>query len=178
MKIIAQHLKFLTVRPATEADQAFIKQLYASTRDDLRLFPGSPALIASLIDMQETLQAGGYRSQFPDAQHGLLEHGNSPVGRVIVNVGGAEVRLVHIALLPAAQRRGFGRAVVLALQHGARARNLPLALRVDKDNINAKRLYLALGFQVCASDDIADQMLWSGDLQGNLHVTCQPDPQA
>jgi ribosomal protein S18 acetylase RimI-like enzyme len=154
------HLAHLTVRASTSDDQAFLQQLYASTRDDLRHFPGGPALVASLITMQQNLQTAGYSQQFPDATHLIVAHQGAPVGRIITHVSHTAMRLVDIALLPAARKRGFGRAILQALQHSASAQNLPLSLRVNTNNPHAKRLYLAQGFQVCASDALADQMIW------------------
>ena len=165
MQLVAQYLKHLGMRPATDDDQAFIEQLYASTRDDLRLFSGNPALVANLIAMQQNLQAAGYRSQFPHALHAILEHRGAPVGRIIVDFAAAEVRLVDIAFLPEARGQGFGRAILHALQQSAHARHLPLALRVHSGNVQARGLYLALGFQVCANDGLAEQMIWRNDAE-------------
>ncbi len=160
MHKLAQHLQDLDLRAITDDDQGFLQALYASTRDDLRRFPGTPAMIANLINSQQHLQTVGYSSQFPDAHYWILEHIGKAVGRVIVNVTADEIRLVNFSLLPEARRRGFGRAILLALQQRAIANNLPLALRVNSDNPVAKRLYLALGFEVCASDQLACQMIW------------------
>jgi ribosomal protein S18 acetylase RimI-like enzyme len=166
MHTLAQHLEHqehrahLTLRAAAASDQAFLQQLYASTRDDLRLIPADPGMIAKLIDMQQHLQTVGYRNQFPDATHQIVLHHNAAVGRVVVNVGSAEIRLVDFALLPAARKRGFGRAILHALQQMAAAKSLPLTLRVSTDNPHAKRLYLATGFLVQSGDALAEQLVW------------------
>ncbi len=166
MHTLAQHLQHLELRAISEQDQAFLQILYATTRDDLRQLPGS----AALINMQYDLQTRGFRQQFPDAMHAILERQGVAVGRIIVNFAATEIRLVDISFLPQARRQGFGRAVLQALQHSAKVRNLPLALRVSRGNPHAKRLYLALGFQVCADDSVAEQMIWRQNTEARAEV--------
>lgn len=160
MHTFKQYLQPLDARAVGGEDQAFLQQLYASTRDDLRQFPGNPAMIASLIAMQQNMQAIGYRNCYPDALHLILEFEGSAIGRVMVDFAAAEIRLVDISLLPQARNQGFGRSILHALQQSAGTKNLPLALTVNKNNPHARRLYLALGFQVCQDEELAEQMVW------------------
>lgn len=57
----------LLLRAIGADDQAFLSELYASTRDDLAAMAAEPAFLAQLIGMQQRMQSQGYRSAFPDA---------------------------------------------------------------------------------------------------------------
>lgn len=162
MHLLAQPLDNLTIRGADSADQEFLKRLYASTRDDLRQMAADPAFIDSLIAMQQNMQLVGYRNMYPDAEYLVLEHDGEAVGRIVVNTGPDEMRLVDISLLPQARGKGFGTAVIRVLQQSSADKKLPLVLSVYRSNPQARRLYVALGFQPASGNEMAEQMIWNG----------------
>ena len=47
--------------------------------------------------------------------------------------------------MPEHQKKGIGSTVIQLLLREGRARHLPVTLEVEKDNPQAKRLYLRLG---------------------------------
>jgi ribosomal protein S18 acetylase RimI-like enzyme len=166
MPTLADHLRQMKARAPDSADDDFLARLYGSTRDDLRALATDPALVASLIAMQQRLQAAGYRNAYPGAEYLVLHDGATPVARIVVDVGPAEIRLVDIAVLPAARRRGFGSQVVRALQRCASDHKLALALSVHHNNPDARRWYLALGFQPGSRNAVAEQLIWKPDEVG------------
>jgi GNAT superfamily N-acetyltransferase len=155
------HLHAFDARPPTPADAPFLARLYASTRQDL-LGTGraDPTLAASLISMQQRLQAADYRERYPDAIYLILHVLGAPVARIVVDHGALAVRLVDIALLPPARGRGTGSAVLRALQQWAAAHGLPLTLSVHRNNPQARRLYLGLGFAIEHAGEHADALRW------------------
>ncbi|NHZ83100.1 GNAT family N-acetyltransferase [Massilia sp. CCM 8695] len=161
MSALAAHLRAFAARAPVEADAPFLARLYASTRQDL-LGTGSadPALAASLIAMQQRLQAADYRARFPDAEYLVLHQAGEPVARIVVDHGRAALRLVDIVLLPRARGRGTGRALLGALQRFAADHDLPLTLSVHHANPRARRLYLGLGFRIERADTHADALRW------------------
>lgn len=155
----------LSLRSPDAADQAFLDLLYASTRDDLQQAGLDPAMLATLLTMQQSVHEQGQRMRFPHARHVLLEAGGATIGRVVIDSDAQRgMRVIDIALLPQARRRGHGRAVLQALQRQAAALGLPVRLRVAGTNVRAMRLYLALGFtrdmEGHAGDEAADEMVW------------------
>ncbi len=71
-----------------------------------------------------------------------------------------DVPEIGLAVTPAAQGRGVGRALLTALIDLARAQELPgLSLSVEDGNDGARRLYDALGFAVVGRSGNADTML-------------------
>lgn len=153
--------EYLTLRPAQAADDAFLKALYASTRDDLRAAAPTPAMLELLMDMQWRAQSGGYRQSFPAADSLVVEATGTPAGRLLLDRSLVPWRIVDIALLPQARGQGHGTAVLQALQKNAAAAGMALALRVRLDNPGARRLYAGLGFVVDGGDGMSEQMVWN-----------------
>lgn len=151
----------LTTRPVQSADEAFLRRLYASTRDDLRLLVVlEPASVDTLIGMQAQAQAAGYRTIYPHAHYLVVERDGAPVGRLVVDEGATCTRLVDISLLPEVQGQGLGTLLLRRLQAAAALGNVPLALSVARTNPRARQLYLACGFVVVAEDAVRTEMVW------------------
>jgi GNAT superfamily N-acetyltransferase len=148
-------------RAPHDGDVDFLARLYGSTRTDLQSATADPAFVASLIAMQQRFQAAGYRRDFPDASYLVLERQGAPCGRIVFDAGPAALRLVDIALLPENRGQGLGRHILRALQGCAARHGLPLALAVHHANPDARRLYVALGFQPCSHNDVSEQMIWT-----------------
>lgn len=151
----------LLLRAIGDADDAFLSELYASTRDDLAAMPAAPAFVAQLIAMQQQMQTQGYRSAFPEAGYAIVERGGQPIGRLVTDAGSDRLHLVDLAFVPHARARGHGSAVLRALQNAAAARGVPLTLSVLHANEGAARLYARLGFETVGSDQVQLRMRWS-----------------
>lgn len=150
----------LGLRDATASDQAFLDALYFSSREDLQQMPADPAFVAQLIKMQQRVQQVGIQDHYPDAKHLILQSEGQPVGRVVVDTGPSDIRLVDISILPQARRSGMATAVLRALQAGAAAQGLGMSLAVSKTNPAARSLYLGLGFEVASEDEVFEQLTW------------------
>lgn len=114
--------------------------------------------------MQQRLQAAGYRHDFPDASYLLLERDGAACGRIVVDAGPQALRLVDIALLPEVRGHGLGSHILRALQACAAQHGLPVTLSVHHSNPQARRLYLAHGFQAHATNAVSEQMMWNNPL--------------
>jgi ribosomal protein S18 acetylase RimI-like enzyme len=158
--MLTLELEHLQVRPAQAADDAFLKELYAATRDDLRAAAIDPAMFAVLVDMQWRAQGAGYRQAYPTADSLIVEAAGTPLGRLLVECSASPWRLVDIALLPRWCGQGHGAALLCALQARAKEAGAELALAVRRDNPRARRLYAALGFEADGGDALAEQMVW------------------
>ena len=150
----------LDIRPARDSDRPFIESLYHTTRGDLRLIDAEPDFIETLIEQQQRAQTVGYGDQFPNAMYFIIEKQSERVGRVVIDFGHNEIRIVDIALIPAARGRGYGTGILRALKHAAGSACAPLVLSVYKQNPAARRLYEQEGFRVEQGDQMVDQMVW------------------
>lgn len=151
----------LLLRSAASADRAFLETLYADTRrDELAVFNWTRDEENIFFKMQFEMQTRAYRMQFPDAVYFIVEENKIPVGRVIVEHGEREVRLVDISLLAEFRNRGIGTFLLEKLKGEAEADEKTLFLRVLKTNSAAKRFYERLGFEVVENADLHFAMRW------------------
>jgi len=152
----------LALREASAADQGFLEALYFSSREDLHQAVADAAMLKQLIALQQRTQEVGFRHGFPNAAHLILQQGGQSIGRVVVDTGPSDMRLVDIAIAPPARRNGAATAVLRALQAAAQSQGLPVSLAVSKSNHAARKLYLGLGFAVRTEDALFEQMTWLG----------------
>ncbi|MFL6207703.1 MAG: GNAT family N-acetyltransferase [Pyrinomonadaceae bacterium] len=149
----------ITLRPVGPADEEFLFQLYASTRaDELAPLGWSPAQQAVFLRLQFDAQRRDYQARFPAAGHQLILVAARPAGRIWVARTEAEIRLVDLALLPAAQGGGVGTQLLRSLIDEATQTQRPLRLSVLKNNRRAMHLYERLGFAVVGDTDTYFQM--------------------
>jgi ribosomal protein S18 acetylase RimI-like enzyme len=91
----------------------------------------------------------------------VVEDDGVPVGYAAVMSAADHDFLHELAVLPRAQSRGIGTAVVRSLQDDARRRGVPLRLSVHDDN-RARLLYERLGFVVTEVAGVHVKMEWRG----------------
>ena len=88
----------------------------------------------------------------------MVEADGVPVGRLRVVRTSEELFIAGIQVLPEHQGRGIGSRVVRSVIDEGRREGLPVRLDVGKDNPDAKRLYLRLGFSVIEDRDTIELM--------------------
>lgn len=150
----------LLMRETLDQDRVFVDALYVDSREDLRALGVDPALLGPLLQMQQRVQQAGFSANFPGAQHWLVQNGGKPIGRLVVDAGPRDVRVVDIAISSTARRMGAARAVLRALQTVAQAQQLGISLAASKTNPAAQALYRGLGFSVATHDEMFDQLVW------------------
>ncbi|MFO1312331.1 MAG: GNAT family N-acetyltransferase [Burkholderiales bacterium] len=137
----------LALRAVTDADQPFVADVYASTREEeMKLATAwNETQKREFLRGQFALQDRHYRLHYPNAEHAVIEQRGQAIGRLVVNVGGAEVRLMDVALLPASRARGVGTVILERLIAFADELRLPVTLHVEPFN-PARRMYARAGF--------------------------------
>lgn len=148
------------MRPAKPSDEPFLQVLYQSSRADLQWIDGEAELIDTVVANQYQVQQAGMGNQYPNAMHLIIEKTGAAIGAVTVDFGHNEVRLIYLALIPAARGRGYGKAVLLGVQRAAQQVASPVAVVVWRSNPQARRLYLQLGFQVEEAHPLAERLVW------------------
>jgi ribosomal protein S18 acetylase RimI-like enzyme len=142
------------------ADEAFLFQVYASTRlAELAALGWSEAQRETFIRMQFQARQQAYRQQFPSADSSIVLYHARPIGRLDLEERVDEVRGIDIALLPEYRNTGLGTAILQGLLAEAARRGKPFRLHVEKFN-RAQRLYRRLGFTTLADDGVYLFMEW------------------
>ena len=94
----------------------------------------------------------------PGSTSYVLELANERIGRLRIVRPGEQIYLAGLQILPPWQNQGIGTTVVVLVRAEAEAAGLPLRLDVERDNPDAKRLYLRLGFRVIEEQEDRDVM--------------------
>lgn len=150
----------LSIRRAETADETFLEAVYAdSRRDELAPFGWSREQEDAFFKMQFQMQSRAYQMQFPDADYHIVELDDEPVGRMIVQRGEKEIRLVDVSLLAEFRNRGIGTFLLERLKTEAGSDRV-LSLHVLKTNAQAKRLYERLGLVAVKESDLHFTMQW------------------
>jgi len=150
----------IALRPEQPADEGFLLDLYASTRQaELNLTNWDAATRSAFVRMQFTAMRQGYAGMFPGGQFSIVLFSGLAVGRIVVHRGDHEIRLVDMALTPEMRNRGIGASLVQTLQAEARQAGKPLSLHVLKGN-RVVRFYERLGFHYAGDFGIYHEMTW------------------
>lgn len=151
----------IALRPVTAADEALLRRIYASTREDELAATGwTRQRMAAFVHGQYLAQQRHFRQHFAGAHHLLMERDAQPIGRLCWQWRPDELRLIDIALLPSWRGQGLGRQVVSALQALAAAQGQVMGLHVEVGN-RAISLYQRLGFVVTGHDGLHHRMSWT-----------------
>ena len=149
-------LSNLSSRAATEGDNSFLMELFASTRpQEMAFFGANENQKRAFVSLQFSILPRSY----PTAEHSIILAGNVPIGRTIVDRQSDELRLVDIALLPDYRNGGIGAVLVQQLLDEGRERQLPVRLHVFKYG-DAVRFYERLGFKLIEDDGSYLKMEW------------------
>lgn len=155
----------LQVRPITSADLPLLAAIYASTRaEELRLTNWTPEQRTTFLQQQFAAQHQHYLTAYPAANFGLILLDTTPIGRLYLNRGTTEYRIIDIALLPPYRRQGWGRTLLRQIQAEAAQVKLPVTIHVERFN-PALRLYQRLGFQLREDKGVYLLLGWQANQQ-------------
>ncbi|MEQ6342806.1 MAG: GNAT family N-acetyltransferase [Gammaproteobacteria bacterium] len=158
----------VTLRPARSEDEAFLFEIYASTRqEDFASLPWDKQQRDIFLRLQFSAQQKSYESRYPRSGHSIVMLDQRPVGRIWVEKGDEEFRIIDIAFLPEHRSLGIGTLLLQQLLAEAGRAGKPLRLTVLKCNARAVMLYQRLGFSVLHDDGICISMT-SGEPSINL----------
>jgi ribosomal protein S18 acetylase RimI-like enzyme len=135
------------LRPAGDADRAFLVEVYASTRaHELAMVPWTDEQKAAFIAHQFAAQDVHYRTYYEGASLDVIEVDGESAGRLYVDRGPSDIRVIDIALAPAFRGRGIGSGLLRSLIAEAQETGRRVSIHVEMNN-PARRLYERLGFR-------------------------------
>jgi GNAT superfamily N-acetyltransferase len=151
----------ITFRPICPEDEDFLRELYASTRqDELAQVPWDEEQKRAFLSMQFTAQHQYYQDQFTAATFDIILLHDHPIGRIYIDRREDEIRLIDIAMLPERRNAGIGTALLKDLLAEAAQVGKPVCIHVEKFN-PAMRLYERLGFVPIDDQGVYLLMQWS-----------------
>jgi ribosomal protein S18 acetylase RimI-like enzyme len=151
------------LRRAKDEDVEFLRILYASTREEELAVTGwSEEQTREFCRMQFEAQSAHYREHYPAADYAVIECEGANVGRLYVNRGEREIRIMDLALLPEWRGKGIGTFLLHELQAEASSRVVPLSIHVERFN-PALRLYERLGFRAIEDRGVYFLLSWKSD---------------
>jgi len=151
----------ITMRPVAPGDQAFLLEVYKSSRgDDLRGLGWEEARIGEFLAMQYEAQQHFFESEYQGADDEIILLAGAPAGRLTVERREYEIRCIDIALLPPHRNHGAGTILLARLQDEARREKKPLRLQVIRFS-RAVNLFERAGFLRISETGTHFQMEWS-----------------
>ena len=147
----------LSLRDSTPDDNAFLLDVYASTRlDELAGTGWDDNQKRAFIQMQFLARERIY----PQVDSKIILVDGQPAGRMLVDRNETAVLLRDIALLPAYRNAGIGSRLIQDLMKEAAAAGKPVELHVLSTS-PAVRLYERLGFRRTSTEPAAYlEMKW------------------
>lgn len=151
----------ISFRPVTATDSELLYQIYAGTRtEELAPVPWTAAQKETFLRAQSHAQEVHYAKHYREATFDIILAGSTPCGRLYLNHGVNEIRIIDIALLPDFRGRGWGTALLRDVQHQASMADTCVTIHVEHLN-PARRLYDRLGFQVVTDKGMYQLMKWA-----------------
>jgi GNAT superfamily N-acetyltransferase len=139
-------------RPAGAADEAFLRELYATTRPDLAGWDDGAR--EAFVDLQLRAQRRDWQSAYPGSTDEVLLVDGRPVGRLWVAWLPAACVLVDMILRPEHRRAGLGTRVVTEILAEADRRGVPARLAVERTNAPSLAFCGRLGFVETGGDQV------------------------
>ena len=134
------------LRPVRETDREFLIAVYGSTREEeLRPLSWSEEQKAAFIAMQFEAQQKHWGEVYPEASRDVVIVSGEPAGRLYVNRGEKEIRIVDIAVLSPFRNKGVGEGLLRSIFEEGDASGRPVTIHVERHN-PAMSLYERLGF--------------------------------
>lgn len=165
----------ITVREEQPPDEAFLFELYASTRqEELDAAGWPPETRSGFLALQFRARQQGYHGAFSGAEFQIILVNGAPAGQIIIHRTREELRVVDLALLPPFRNAGVGASLLRKLFGEAAAAKKPVRLKVDRGS-RAERLYQRLGFARTGETELHFEMEWRAPAEPPARPSPLPD---
>lgn len=160
----------LQLRPIKSSDRPFLFEVFASTRPEIQTATHLPEEQRKALMLQQFRdQDLRFNSNFPHADYGIIEYGNTEIGRLYINRTKDDVHIIDISILPDYRGQGLGTKLIRAIIEEARLTKRQVHLQVEKSS-SALPLYRRLGFAVIAEKPKYLEMTWTISDQSKIVV--------
>jgi ribosomal protein S18 acetylase RimI-like enzyme len=150
----------ISLHLVTDFRDPFLLQLYGTTRElEMNLLPWPAEQKENFLTSQYESREIHYSRVFPKAQNFVICLEDKPIGRLYLDRGDLEIRIVDFALLPEYRGLGIGTNLVRELQREVMETGKVLTGSVDRMN-RAVNFWQRLGFQLDESTSMYLPMAW------------------
>lgn len=150
----------ITFRPAEPSDEAFLLEVYGSTRaEELRAVPWNETQREAFLKMQFAAQHQHYKQLYPEGDYLIILDRDRAVGRLYVARLKEQIRIIDITILPEERGRGLGTSIIGDLMAEAAQAKKPLRIYVESFNPSL-RLFERLGFSNVEENGFHLLMQW------------------
>ncbi|HLX94817.1 MAG TPA: GNAT family N-acetyltransferase [Verrucomicrobiae bacterium] len=150
----------IVLRPEAAADEIFLFEVYAGTRqEELDLTDWDAPTRAAFLDMQFKAMRQGYRTMFPTADFSIILRGPERIGRMIILRLDREIRVVDLALRPGFRNQKIGTFLMQRVCAEAARAGKTVTLSVLK-NTRPVGWYRRLGFATAGEAGFYEEMEW------------------
>ena len=137
------------LREATDDDEKFLEDLYATSRDfDMVHAPWTDLQKRVFLDSQGRLQREHYAKFFPRSQQHIILVDNEPAGRLYVDRTPNEIHLMDICLLPEYRGKSIGQALLDDLIAESQQTGIRIWCTVSLLNHGSQKFFKRNGFAV------------------------------
>ena len=151
----------VTFRPIRDEDQEFLYRVYAGTRgEEMAMAPWTAAEKEKFLRMQFAAQHAHYQEHCAGASFEIVILDGEPIGRLYLERGEDEHRIVDIALLTEWRGKGIGGRIMRDCLAEAAAAGKPVRIHVLNHN-RAMHLYNRLGFKKIGDTGVYALMEWT-----------------
>jgi len=157
---VAAAPKDVTLRLATADDDSFLLELYRANRfTELQRANWDAATLDAFLRSQFDTRQSQYDLRFPRAQNWIIQRGEQPVGRHLIQPGSTVWEFLDLGVLPSCQNQGIGSWVFETHLNEAISASARVRLCVRSES-PARRLYQRFRFLVVDSNGVYDEMLF------------------
>ncbi len=152
--------RFACLRPATDADEQFLFEVFCTTWEEEVAAMPNPALAQHFLRIQYIAQDRRFRTRFPGFERHIVMHEDKQAGRFYLHRTTTVLHAIDMTLLPEFRSLGIGTTMVREAFEEATERNQTVSLRVARRNHRAAALYDMLGFRLVTMDDMDCYFEW------------------
>jgi GNAT superfamily N-acetyltransferase len=151
------------LRPCTEADDAFVYDVFCTTWESEVAALPNQNLAQHVLRIQHIAQERRFAARYPEYQRYIVLHDGEPAGRLYVHETDSTMHVVDLTLMPEFRDQGIGTRLFHDLFRHAEAAGQSITLQVERRNERATMLYTALGFDLVTVDDLDNYFEWVPD---------------
>jgi GNAT superfamily N-acetyltransferase len=150
----------ITLRDITTEDQAFLREVYASTREqELAMTQWNDEQRAAFLRFQFDAQHAHYHQHYPDASFQVILSDGDPVGRLYVARTPDEIKVIDLTVLPRYRNKGVGSGLIDEILSEANNDGKIVLIWVEQTS-PAQELFKRLGFSKIEDDGYQDLLEW------------------